>query len=137
MRALSIRQPYAWAIFHAGKDVENRNWKSIYSIDTIAIHVPMRLAALEDWPEGVEIPAALRNLVRRAIIGVVDVVEISEDYQSRWFRGPLGWVIRNPRLLPRPIPCAGGRRLWEVSHEIAAEVQQQLRGRLRIRLPRA
>jgi len=23
---LSIRQPWAWAIVHAGKDIENRNW---------------------------------------------------------------------------------------------------------------
>ena len=24
--ALSIRAPWAWAIFHAGKDIENRTW---------------------------------------------------------------------------------------------------------------
>lgn len=23
---LSIRQPWAWAILHAGKDIENRDW---------------------------------------------------------------------------------------------------------------
>lgn len=27
MRALSIRQPWAWAILHAGKRVENRGWQ--------------------------------------------------------------------------------------------------------------
>ncbi len=27
MKALSIRQPWAWAILHAGKDVENRSWR--------------------------------------------------------------------------------------------------------------
>lgn len=27
MKALSIRQPWAWAILHAGKRVENREWK--------------------------------------------------------------------------------------------------------------
>jgi len=26
MKALSTRQPWAWAMFHAGKDVENRDW---------------------------------------------------------------------------------------------------------------
>lgn len=26
VKALSVRQPWAWAIVHAGKDVENRNW---------------------------------------------------------------------------------------------------------------
>lgn len=27
MKALSIRQPWGWAILYAGKDVENRDWK--------------------------------------------------------------------------------------------------------------
>lgn len=27
MKALSIRQPWAWAILNVGKDVENREWK--------------------------------------------------------------------------------------------------------------
>ena len=27
MKALSIRQPWAWLILHAGKDIENRDWK--------------------------------------------------------------------------------------------------------------
>ena len=28
MKALSIRQPWAWAILHAGKDIENRDWRT-------------------------------------------------------------------------------------------------------------
>lgn len=27
MKALSIRQPWTWAILHAGKSIENRDWK--------------------------------------------------------------------------------------------------------------
>ena len=30
MKALSIRQPWAWLIIHAGKDVENRTWCTNY-----------------------------------------------------------------------------------------------------------
>ena len=26
MKALTIKQPWAWAILHGGKDIENRNW---------------------------------------------------------------------------------------------------------------
>lgn len=26
MYAISVRQPWAWAVFAAGKDVENRSW---------------------------------------------------------------------------------------------------------------
>jgi hypothetical protein len=28
--ALSIRQPWAWLILHAGKDIENRDWPTKY-----------------------------------------------------------------------------------------------------------
>ena len=28
MKALSIRQPWIWAMFHLGKDVENRTWST-------------------------------------------------------------------------------------------------------------
>jgi len=29
MIALSVRQPWAWAIIHAGKDIENRSWQAV------------------------------------------------------------------------------------------------------------
>jgi hypothetical protein len=31
VKALSIRQPWAWAILHAGKRIENRDWRSVPS----------------------------------------------------------------------------------------------------------
>lgn len=27
--ALSVRQPWAWAIIYAGKDIENRSWQAV------------------------------------------------------------------------------------------------------------
>ncbi len=37
MRALTIRQPWAWAIAVAGKDVENRSWQTSHR-GLLAIH---------------------------------------------------------------------------------------------------
>lgn len=37
MKAISIQQPWAWAILHAGKDVENRTWRTTYR-GPVAIH---------------------------------------------------------------------------------------------------
>jgi hypothetical protein len=34
MRALTVRQPWAWAIFH-GKPVENRSWATKYRGDLL------------------------------------------------------------------------------------------------------
>jgi len=47
-------------------------------------------------------------------IGLADVVGVVERHPSKWFSGPLGWMLRNPRPLPRPIPCAGRLGLWEL-----------------------
>ena len=53
MRAISVRPPWAWAILHAGKDIENRTWKTKLR-GTIAVHAsqtmnrPFYEAALEE-----------------------------------------------------------------------------------------
>jgi hypothetical protein len=28
MKAITVRQPWAWAIINAGKDIENRTWNT-------------------------------------------------------------------------------------------------------------
>ena len=33
MKALSLRQPWAWAVVEAGKDVENRRWNTKFRGD--------------------------------------------------------------------------------------------------------
>jgi len=41
LKALSINQPWAWAIIHAGKNVENRKWKTNFRGDFL-IHAGKR-----------------------------------------------------------------------------------------------
>jgi ASCH domain len=126
VRALTVRQPWAWAIIHAGKDIENRSWTNKYATGTIAVHAGSGLDPLDRLPRGVKRPGG-DDLVRGAIIGVVDIVGVVDDHPSKWFRGPLGWVLRNPRPLPRSIPCAGRLGLWELPPHVRRAVDQQLR----------
>jgi hypothetical protein len=35
MRAISVRQPYAWAIIHGGKDVENRSQRAAFQFKPV------------------------------------------------------------------------------------------------------
>lgn len=125
MRALSVRQPWAWAILYAGKDIENRSWQNKHTIGTIAIHASAGPDRLDDLPSGVRKPKP-DELVRGAIVGVVDVVGCVERHRSRWFSGPLGWVLKNPRPLSKPIPCKGALGLWEVSPAQKRAIQRQL-----------
>lgn len=104
--ALSIRQPWAWAILYAGKDVENRSWQAVNRGLTvrgrIAIHASSGLGKSEyldvaSWMYtiGVVCPPA-RDLQRGGIIGSVEVVDVVRDYESKWFFGPRGLILANP-----------------------------------------
>ena len=125
LRALTVRQPWAWAIFHAGKDIENRSWRNKYSIGTIAIHASGNADSIDALPARVRRPEA-DALVRGAIIGLVDVVRIVERSRSRWFNGPLGWVLTNPRRLSKPIACTGRLGLWPLTRVLERRVEDQL-----------
>jgi hypothetical protein len=101
--ALSVRQPWAWAIIHAGKDIENRSWQAVnHGLKTrgrIAVHAAKGMtrdeyesAASFMASIGVACPAA-RELARGGIIGSVDVVDVVTQSDSPWFFGPRGLVL--------------------------------------------
>lgn len=111
MKAISIQQPWAWAILHAGKDIENRNWSTAFRGD-IAVHATRTQQAWK-LPQGVT-PPSEQDLTVKAVIGIVEIVDVVTRSSSRWFTGPYGFVLRNPRVLSRPVPCPGNLRLWTV-----------------------
>jgi len=102
MRALTVRQQWAWAIIHGGKDVENRSWTNRYATGVIAIHAGVGLDSFDFLPRGARRPQP-EELKHGAIIGVVEVSGVVRNHRSKWFeKGSLGWVLKNPRPLPRP-----------------------------------
>lgn len=104
--ALSVRQPWAWAIIHAGKDIENRSWQAVNhglrQRGRIAIHAAkgMTRDEYEDAKETIEdnghICPAAHKLERGGIIGSVEVVDVVSESDSPWFFGPRGLVLRDP-----------------------------------------
>lgn len=105
--ALSVRQPWAWAIIHAGKDVENRTGRAISFMIPLAgrraIHASQTLlrkdyeAAREFMRSiGVTCPAPA-DLPRGGIIGSVEVIEAAKHSESPWFFGPRGLILRDPQ----------------------------------------
>src|SRR4051812_22340706 len=104
--ALSVRQPWAWAIIHAGKDIENRSWQAVNhglrQRGRIAIHASkgMTREEYEDAKDTIErnapyCPEAI-DLLRGGIIGTVQVIDVVDDHKSPWFFGPRGLVLRDP-----------------------------------------
>lgn len=47
--------------------------------------------------------------------------------QRRWFFGPIGYVLRDVRALPTPVPCRGWQGFWTLPPDVAARVEEQLR----------
>ncbi|MEO1642343.1 MAG: hypothetical protein AAFR74_03335 [Pseudomonadota bacterium] len=134
--ALSVRQPSAWAIIYGGKDIENRTVGSVRTgrmgAGRICIHAAVGLTQKE-WHYlvyrfgeiGCAVPPAA-SLVRRAIIGTVEVVDIvhAEETDSVWMSrsdpSMRGLVLRDPEPI-EPIPAAGalGYFEWEKSGALA------------------
>lgn len=116
--AIAIKQPNAWAVIHAGKDVENRSATAIRAYrpavgHRVYIHSSkgMTRAEYERAAEfmakiGVRCPAP-DELARGGIIGSVLVVGIVTAHRSRWFRGPHALVLADPR--PAPFRSARGQ----------------------------
>jgi len=121
MKGLSIHQPWAWAIFHAGKDMENRAWSTLYRGE-LAVHAT-RLESGCRLPVGV-MPPPDEALVLGAVIGLVEIVDVVRKSDSPWFSGPLGFVLRNPRLLAKPVHCPGNVGIWDVPDWVAKAIRQ-------------
>lgn len=117
MRALSVKQPWAWAIIHGDKTIENRKGRT-HIRETIAIHASKQPRREWSFPRRSIKPPPEEEWVLGAIIGFVDLVGCLEDSRSKWFKGPFGWVLANPRALRSPIYCTGYCGFWQVPPEV-------------------
>ncbi|MCG6204177.1 ASCH domain-containing protein [Rhodopseudomonas sp. HC1] len=134
MKALSVRQPWPWCIFHVGKDIENRSWRTRFR-GRLLIHASkgMTRDEYEDclatvhalgmtvpFPAGLTMPAP-EELERGVLLGTVEVVDCVKASLSLWFSGPYGFVLRDPRLFDRPIAFTGARGLFDVPDDLVRE----------------
>lgn len=104
---ISVRQPWAWAIVHAGKPVENRSWKKgnpgLKFCGPCCIHASKGMTRAE-YEEAADFMASLgitcpapADLQRGGIIGVTNIVDIVTELDSPWFFGPKGLLLKDTR----------------------------------------
>src|SRR5258707_9619527 len=99
MKALSIRQPWAWLIVTGHKDVENRTWTTKYR-GPLLIHASVTPDDVStDIVNRYGIPIDTAALHYGGLIGQVELVDVVTRSQSKWFVGPFGFVLREPRAL--------------------------------------
>lgn len=105
--AISIRQPWAWLILHAGKDIENRIWPTTYR-GRVLLHAAKGMT-LSDYDDAAETLEIIRQdirlpmkheLERGGIVGEMEIIDCVTDSDSPWFFGPYGFVLRNVKPMP-------------------------------------
>lgn len=147
MKALTIKQPYAWAIATGRKPVENRTQLTSHRGD-IAIH------AGAAWFKGAEtdervarawwgIAPGLRPRVTvepswwapgwwRAVLAVAELhdshVPSPDCCASEWADPDVGahWLLRNVRRLDHHVPAVGFLGLWTLPDDVERAVCEQL-----------
>lgn len=129
MKAVSVRQPWAFSIFLPAntKDVENRTWRTNYR-GRVLIHASAKMDNLDRYREVVRriAPALLENisfddLMQGALIGTVEIYDVVENSPSKWaFEHMHHWLLRKPRLFGRAIPWKGAQGLFEVPDAVVA-----------------
>jgi hypothetical protein len=149
MRALTVQQPWAWAIVQGGKDVENRT-QAWTQRGTIAVHAGLRGSERglesplfrEAWLRAGHHAGQALALPRGFVIGVVDLVgthvaaedccesewaeQAYDEHGGRTRRDIVHLELENPRPLAEPVACRGALGLWTLPGDVLDQVLEQL-----------
>jgi hypothetical protein len=111
--ALSIRQPWAWAIVAGHKDVENRTWTTRYR-GPLLIHASTKVDRA-----GIDIIRSRRvvlpdELTVGALIGYANLADVVTSSRSRWaLDGHYHFLLTDPVMFKTPVACAGRLGLFQ------------------------
>jgi len=102
IKALSVRQPWAWLISKNYKLIENRSWKYNPRFrGKLAIHAAKGCTKTEyqdavDFVNdmGIAVPP-LVELPKGGIVATCSMVGITRECEDPWFFGPLGLILQN------------------------------------------
>ena len=132
MKAISIKQPWAYLIAAGIKDIENRTWKcpQKYIGERVLIHASAKPAKIDFEINGqatvmeIQLSSALNkcdeNGLFSAIIGSVEIVDCVINHSSIWAEKTnlpeqlsneciWNWVLANPILFDEPITNVKGK----------------------------
>lgn len=136
MKAISIRQPWAWLIVRPDlvdpaarqlamekgeiKDMENRDWATTHR-GPVLIHASKGMTVeeydevfdfLDDGFPNIKLPP-YDSLERGGIVGKAEITGCTKLSNSKWFFGSYGFVLTNQEPLAFR-PCPGRLMLFEV-----------------------
>ncbi|WP_034340294.1 hypothetical protein [Deinococcus misasensis] len=154
IKVLTLQHPWVWAIFHAGKDVENRTWApSTKGGHWLLIHggkppinsrgkpnrqlqqdwawilnrILPKLPTAEQEALALKIPDSYSEICMPGIVGMV-WLEGVQSSDSPWaVPGQCHWKISNPILFDQPHQCKGQLGLWDCPDEYLPYVLDQIK----------
>lgn len=126
LKALSVRQPWAWLIVHAGKNIENRNWPTKFR-GQFLVHASQTMSKADydevaDWLachselRHITLPP-FNKLERGGFIGSVEITDCVTGSRSPWFFGTYGFVLRNAQPMPFK-PFKGQLNFFDIPAEL-------------------
>jgi hypothetical protein len=124
MKALSVKNPWAYLIIYGGKDIENRTWEIkyrgpilIHASKTSDLYAYSYLSSVEtrlfhpmflDEKKVKEIQDS-----NGCILGSVELCACLQNSDSRWAeKGLWHWVLKDPKPC-KPIPVKGSLGIWD------------------------
>lgn len=138
IKALSVHQPWSWALVHGQKRIENRTWRTNYR-GPLIIHASKNretchLYGMGDWRKLIPDIRVLRDDEFGCLYGLVDLVDCipfeslknysamgeSSDWlatQKPYAEGPWCWIIENPRSI-QPVTYRGRQQLFDVPADL-------------------
>jgi hypothetical protein len=127
MRALTVRQPWAGAIVHQTKRVENRTWK--LPAKQHGARILIHAAAQPDKTATVYGP---HLDVYGAVVGIATVTGCHAAHMDGTCCGPWGfsdvyhWQLDDVTALVTPVPCKGALGFWNPPADTLSAVTEQL-----------
>jgi hypothetical protein len=123
MKAITIQQPWAWAVAMGHKRVENRTWRTSYR-GPLLIHAGKSLERLADglkWLNdfGITTPDEFIFGALIAQADLVDCVRVRQVRKMLFAQGPFCFILENVQPI-RPVYCAGQSGLWTPSRRSAS-----------------
>ena len=125
LKALSIRQPWAWLMVNGLKDIENRTWRTQFR-GRIYVHASKRwdyegqLWLQQNHPVVLDLELDRSSVFTGGIVGEMTIVDCVTHSLSPWFQGPSGFLVENPVAYDTPIPRNGRLVFFEPAIETTA-----------------
>ena len=102
MKALSINQPFGWSIVEGFKPVENRDWPTKFRGEFyvhVGLNVQTREYDLVRELTGSPFDSSMSMRIG-GVIGIAELYDCVTEYESPWFFGKYGFLLRNARRVP-------------------------------------